>query len=54
VIGFCTVGQGFEVAEKVMLVQRDHGNRTECVWFYITPHDHALTLPTIYTLLVAR
>jgi len=54
VIGFCTVGQGFDVAEKVMLVQRDHGNRTECVRFYITLHDHALTLPTIYTLLVAR
>jgi sulfite reductase (NADPH) hemoprotein beta-component len=29
VIGFCTVGEGALVAEKVMLVQRDHGNRAE-------------------------
>jgi sulfite reductase (NADPH) hemoprotein beta-component len=28
-IGFCTVEQGKDVAEKVMLVQRDHGNRQE-------------------------
>ncbi|KAJ7197260.1 hypothetical protein GGX14DRAFT_472042 [Mycena pura] len=27
IIGFCTVEQGKYVAEKVMLVQRDHGNR---------------------------
>lgn len=32
VIGFCTVEQGPIVAEKVMLVQRDHGNRVE--WVY--------------------
>jgi sulfite reductase (NADPH) hemoprotein beta-component len=29
VIGFCTVEQGKYVAEKIMFVQRDHGNRTE-------------------------
>jgi sulfite reductase (NADPH) hemoprotein beta-component len=29
VIGFCTVEQGPMVAEKVMLVQRDNGNRAE-------------------------
>jgi sulfite reductase (NADPH) hemoprotein beta-component len=29
VIGFCTVGEGPIVAEKVMLVQRDNGNRAE-------------------------
>jgi len=28
VIGFCTVEQGIIVAEKIMLVQRDHGDRT--------------------------
>jgi sulfite reductase (NADPH) hemoprotein beta-component len=30
-IGFCTPEQGKYVAEKVMLVQRDHGNRVEWV-----------------------
>ena len=29
ILGFCTVAQGVEVAEKIMLVQRDNGNRTE-------------------------
>jgi sulfite reductase (NADPH) hemoprotein beta-component len=29
VIGFCTVDQAKYVAEKIMLVQRDNGNRTE-------------------------
>ncbi|KAJ7208158.1 sulfite reductase subunit beta [Mycena haematopus] len=29
VIGFCTVEQGKYVAEQVMLVQRDHGNRVD-------------------------
>ncbi|KAL1716559.1 hypothetical protein EV715DRAFT_254983, partial [Schizophyllum commune] len=29
VIGFCTPEQGKAVAEKVMLVQRDHGNRAD-------------------------
>lgn len=29
VIGYCTVEQGVEVAEKIMLVQRDNGNREE-------------------------
>lgn len=28
-LGFCTYEQGKYVAEKVMLVQRDHGNRVE-------------------------
>lgn len=27
--GFCTPKQGLEVAEKIMLVQRDNGNRAE-------------------------
>jgi len=31
VIGFCTIEQGKFVAEKVMLVQRDNGNRAELV-----------------------
>lgn len=31
VLGFCTVEQGKDVAEKIMLVQRDNGNRVECV-----------------------
>ncbi|EMD31710.1 hypothetical protein CERSUDRAFT_100176 [Gelatoporia subvermispora B] len=29
VLGFCTVEQGCEVAEKIMLVQRDNGNRED-------------------------
>ncbi|KAI0923999.1 hypothetical protein AcV5_009375 [Taiwanofungus camphoratus] len=29
VLGFCTVEQGRDVAEKIMLVQRDNGNRDE-------------------------
>ncbi len=29
IIGFCTPEQGRFVAEKVMLVQRDNGNRAE-------------------------
>ncbi|TFY51258.1 hypothetical protein EVJ58_g10664, partial [Rhodofomes roseus] len=29
VLGFCTVEQGVEVAEKIMLVQRDNGNRDD-------------------------
>ncbi|KAJ7756780.1 hypothetical protein DFH07DRAFT_471958 [Mycena maculata] len=29
IIGFCTVDQGKYVAEQVMLVQRDHGNRAD-------------------------
>jgi sulfite reductase (NADPH) hemoprotein beta-component len=29
VVGFCTVDQGPDVAEKIMLVQRDYGNRAE-------------------------
>ncbi|KAI0741545.1 sulfite reductase subunit beta [Daedaleopsis nitida] len=29
VVGFCTVEQGVDVAEKVMLVQRDNGNRDD-------------------------
>lgn len=28
-LGFCTVEQGHDVAEKIMLVQRDNGNRAE-------------------------
>lgn len=30
-IGFCTPEQGKHVAEKIMIVQRDHGNRVEYV-----------------------
>jgi sulfite reductase beta subunit-like hemoprotein len=33
-IGFCTPEQGKYVAEKVMLVQRDHGNRDEWVSYF--------------------
>ncbi|KAH7105833.1 sulphite reductase hemo protein, beta subunit [Auriculariales sp. MPI-PUGE-AT-0066] len=29
VLGFCTVEQGYEVGEAVIIVQRDHGNRTD-------------------------
>jgi sulfite reductase (NADPH) hemoprotein beta-component len=29
VLGFCTIEQGHDVAEKIMLVQRDNGNREE-------------------------
>lgn len=29
VLGFCTPEQGCDVAEKIMLVQRDNGNRAE-------------------------
>jgi sulfite reductase (NADPH) hemoprotein beta-component len=29
VLGFCTIGQGADVAEKIMLTQRDNGNRAE-------------------------
>lgn len=28
-LGFCTIEQGKHVAEKIMLVQRDNGNRAE-------------------------
>ena len=31
VLGFCTIDQGKFVAEKIMLVQRDNGNRAEYV-----------------------
>ncbi len=31
VLGFCTVEQGPNIAEKIMLVQRDNGNRQEYV-----------------------
>ena len=33
VLGFCTVEQGKDVAEKIMLVQRDNGNRAEYVFY---------------------
>lgn len=29
ILGFCTVEQGVTVAEKIMIVQRDNGNREE-------------------------
>ena len=29
ILGFCTPAQGLDVAEKIMLVQRDNGNRAE-------------------------
>ena len=29
ILGFCTPSQGLDVAEKIMLVQRDNGNRAE-------------------------
>ena len=42
-IGFCTIGQGKYVAEKIMLVQRDHGNRVECVFYLSCPYLKYLT-----------
>lgn len=47
VIGFCTVEEGPIVAEKVMLVQRDHGNRVEwvhspCLFPVLTLRDYLL------------
>ena len=38
VLGFCTIEQGKDVAEKIMLVQRDNGNRVE----YVFTPDHLL------------
>jgi sulfite reductase (NADPH) hemoprotein beta-component len=29
VLGFCALEQGHDVAEKIMLIHRDHGNREE-------------------------
>lgn len=29
ILGFCTIDQGADIAEKIMLVQRDNGNRQE-------------------------
>lgn len=34
--GFCTIEQGKYVAEKIMLVQRDNGNRAEWVLTFIS------------------
>lgn len=31
ILGFCTREQGVDVAEKIMIVQRDNGNRQEYV-----------------------
>lgn len=36
IIGFCKPEDGKYVAEKVMLVQRDHGNRVEFVVFSLS------------------
>jgi sulfite reductase (NADPH) hemoprotein beta-component len=36
ILGFCTVDQGHIVAEKIMLVQRDNGNRKESVNHWTT------------------
>lgn len=35
-LGFCTVEQGRDVAEKIMLVQRDNGNRAEYVFISLS------------------
>jgi sulfite reductase (NADPH) hemoprotein beta-component len=35
ILGFVTPEQGQIVAEKIMLVQRDNGNRAECVIFLL-------------------
>ncbi len=35
-LGFCTVEQAKMVAEKVVIVQRDNGNRAECVFSTLT------------------
>ena len=29
ILGFCTPEQGMEIAEKIMIVQRENGNRLE-------------------------
>jgi sulfite reductase (NADPH) hemoprotein beta-component len=42
-IGFCTPEQGHIVAEKIMLVQRDNGNRAEYVASVGSCLDHILT-----------
>lgn len=34
-LGFCTIEQGPDVAEKVMLTQRDNGNRAEYVILFL-------------------
>jgi sulfite reductase (NADPH) hemoprotein beta-component len=39
VIGFCTVEQGKYVAEKIMIVQRDNGNRAEYVSYLSISYD---------------
>lgn len=39
VLGFCTVEQGKHIAEKIMLVQRDNGNRVE----YVPPSRRRFT-----------
>lgn len=39
ILGFCTVEQGVYVAEKIMLVQRDNGNRVESVFFIFLHHQ---------------
>ena len=41
-IGFCTPEQGKYVAEKVMLVQRDHGNRAE--WVFLSFNNKSLLI----------
>ena len=45
VLGFCTVEQGKDVAEKIMLVQRDNGNRVE---YASKPAGHLEMLITIF------
>ena len=43
VIGFVTPDQGVIVAEKIMLVQRDNGNRVECAFIFSFDHPVILT-----------
>lgn len=47
IIGFCTPEEGRFVAEKVMLVQRDNGNRAEFV-FILNLIDFILILFFLY------
>ena len=45
VLGFCTVEQGKDVAEKIMLVQRDNGNRAEYVSYRNSLQDGFTDVP---------
>ena len=39
-LGFITVDKVNVVAEKIMVLQRDNGSRTECVFLYLNCASH--------------